>query len=55
MILLLIRFVSFLYPMPAEERFFFDYASRFTNFQLDLAADFSELVDTVSLSFIYSF
>jgi hypothetical protein len=27
----------------------------FKGFQLDLAADFSELVDTVSLSFIYSF
>jgi hypothetical protein len=27
----------------------------FKRFQLDVAADFSELVDTVSLSFIYSF
>jgi hypothetical protein len=27
----------------------------FDRFQLDLAADFSELVDTFSLSFIYSF
>jgi long-subunit fatty acid transport protein len=27
----------------------------FTRFQLDLAADFSELIDTLSLSFIYSF